>query len=46
MLTQALKEKVLKVQRNELTEYVIYEKLSKSVKSKEQSEILFRISKE
>jgi VIT1/CCC1 family predicted Fe2+/Mn2+ transporter len=46
MLTQALKEKVLKVQRNELTEYVIYEKLSKSVKSKEQSEILSRISKE
>jgi len=46
MLTPALKEKVLKVQRNELTEYVIYEKLSKSVKSKEQSEILFRISKE
>jgi len=46
MLTQELKTKVLKAQRNELTEHIIYEKLASAIKNKEQSEILTRISKE
>lgn len=44
MLAQKLKERALKAQRNELTEYIIYKKLALAVKNKEQSEILSRIS--
>jgi len=46
MLTQELKTKVLKAQKNELTEHIIYKKLAAVVKNKEQSEILARISGE
>ena len=45
-MNQDLKEKVLKAQRNELTEHVIYEKLALSVKDKNHSEILAKIAKE
>ncbi|MFA5008162.1 MAG: VIT1/CCC1 transporter family protein [Candidatus Omnitrophota bacterium] len=46
MLTQDLKEKVLKAQRNEFTEHIIYKKLASVVKDQAQSAILERISGE
>ncbi|MDD5681124.1 MAG: VIT1/CCC1 transporter family protein [Candidatus Omnitrophica bacterium] len=46
MLTKDLEVKVLRAQKNELTEQAIYEKLSLSVKDKAHSEILAAISKE
>lgn len=46
MLTKDLEMKVLRAQKNELTEQAIYEKLSPSVKDKAHSEILAAISKE
>lgn len=46
MLNQDLKSKVLRAQKNELTEHIIYKKLSLVIKNKEQSEILAKISKE
>ena len=46
MLNRDLKEKVLKAQRNELTEHIIYQELAAAVKDKGQSEILARISQE
>jgi len=46
MLNQDLKSKVLRAQKNELTEHLIYMKLAALVKNKEQSEILTRISNE
>lgn len=42
----ALQEKILRAQRNEFTEYIIYKKLSAIVKNKKHSEILERISRE
>ncbi len=44
-LTQELKTKVLRAQRNELTEHIIYKKLASVIKNKEQNEILTKISK-
>lgn len=46
MLSRDLKEKVLRAQRGELTEYIIYKKLAGAIKDKGQSEILTRISQE
>jgi len=46
MLNQNLKEKILKAQKNELTEHIIYKNLALLIKNKEQSEILKRISDE
>jgi len=46
MLDQALKEKALRAQRNEITEHIIYKRLACIVKPKEQSYILKRISDE
>ncbi len=46
MLDQNLKEKILKAQKNELTEHIIYRNLALLVKDKTQSEILKRISGE
>ncbi|MCK9614284.1 MAG: VIT1/CCC1 transporter family protein [Candidatus Omnitrophica bacterium] len=46
MLTQELKTKVLKAQKNELTEHIIYKNLASVIKDKQQSEILIRISNE
>ncbi|MBU1727533.1 MAG: VIT1/CCC1 transporter family protein [Candidatus Omnitrophica bacterium] len=41
-----LKDRVLRAQRNELTEHIIYKKLASVIKEKEQSEILSSISEE
>jgi VIT1/CCC1 family predicted Fe2+/Mn2+ transporter len=41
-----IKKKLLQVQRNEITEHIVYKKLSSIVKIKEHSGILERISKE
>jgi len=46
MLTADLKEKLLRAQRNEITEHIVYEKLSHSAKLKEHAEILEKISRE
>ncbi|MCM8830660.1 MAG: VIT1/CCC1 transporter family protein [Candidatus Omnitrophica bacterium] len=45
-MEKKLKEKILPIQRNEITEYYVYKKLSFIVKEKKQSEILERIAKE
>ncbi|MFA5271479.1 MAG: VIT1/CCC1 transporter family protein [Candidatus Omnitrophota bacterium] len=46
MINQNLKEKVLRAQKNELTEHIIYKQLAAFIKIKEHSEILERISRE
>jgi len=46
MIDQELKEKILKIQRNELTEHIIYRKLASILKDKERAEILKEISRE
>ncbi|MDD4980092.1 MAG: VIT1/CCC1 transporter family protein [Candidatus Omnitrophica bacterium] len=46
MLNQNLKEKVLKAQRNEITDHIVYRRLSSIVKIREHSEILRKISQE
>jgi VIT1/CCC1 family predicted Fe2+/Mn2+ transporter len=46
MLDKRLKEKVLRAQKSELTEHVIYKRLASIVKSKEHAAILERISGE
>ncbi len=42
---EAIKRKFLAQQKNEITEYHIYSKLSKSVKSQNNKEVLLSISK-
>jgi len=44
MLNQETKQRIITAQKNELTEHFIYEKLSRSVKEKHNSDILKRIS--
>ncbi len=46
MLSQAVKDKVLKAQKNEISEYVIYKNLASAVNVKERSEILETIASE
>jgi len=46
MISQEMEEKVLAIQRNEITEYLTYKRLSFAVKVKEHREILERISQE
>ena len=46
MLDSQLKEKILSFQKNELTEYRIYSKLSLIIANKEHAEILKKISEE
>jgi len=46
MISEDLKEKILKPQRNEITEYIIYKKLSCVVKVEAHREVLERISQE
>lgn len=46
MLNQGLKRKVLKAQRSEITDHIVYKKLSAIVKIKKHSEILEKISQE
>ena len=46
MLLEELKKKILVVQRNEITEHVVYKRLASLVKSMEHAEILNRISAE
>ena len=46
MLSHDLKEKVLMFQRNEITEYNVYQKLARIVKTKGQPEILEKIARE
>ncbi|MDD5116532.1 MAG: VIT1/CCC1 transporter family protein [Candidatus Omnitrophica bacterium] len=46
MLDKRLKEKILKAQKSELTEHIIYKRLASIVKSKEHVGILNRISEE
>lgn len=46
MISQEIKEKILAIQRNEITEYIIYKNLSSVVKVKEHGEILEKISQE
>jgi len=46
LLNRGLKEKILQIQKNEITEYCIYKKLSSIVKVKEHSEMLEKILKE
>lgn len=41
-----LKQKILRIQKNELTEYYIYKKLAESIHDKHQREILYKISQE
>ncbi|MBI4706585.1 MAG: VIT1/CCC1 transporter family protein [Candidatus Omnitrophica bacterium] len=46
MIEQKLKKQILKIQRNELTECLIYERLSSIIKDAGKKEILQRISKD
>jgi len=46
MLTQDLKEKVLKAQKSEITDHIVYSRLSSIVKIREHTEILEKISQE
>ncbi len=46
MLSRELQGKIFDAQRNELTEHIVYKKLSAIVKDKEQAEILEKISRE
>ena len=46
MLTPELKAKILKVQRNEISEHIIYSELAKATKIKEHKEILESISQQ
>lgn len=46
MLDQKQREMILRIQRNEITEHVVYKKLAASVKIREQAEILSKISDE
>ncbi len=45
-MTKELYKKILAVQKNEITEHIIYEKLSKVIKNKNNQKILSRISKD
>jgi VIT1/CCC1 family predicted Fe2+/Mn2+ transporter len=46
MIEQDLKEKILKMQRNEITEQLIYQKLAASLKDRNRAEVLREIAKE
>ena len=46
MLTQELKQKLLAVQKNEITEHFVYQRLAGIVKNSSHADILRRISKE
>ncbi|MBF0123187.1 MAG: VIT1/CCC1 transporter family protein [Candidatus Omnitrophica bacterium] len=46
MVTQELKKKLLAVQKNEITEHLVYQKLAAIVKKSSHADILRRISKE
>ena len=46
MMTQDLKEKLLIAQKNEITEHVVYARLTKTVKDAAHAEILERIARE
>lgn len=46
MIEQDLKEKILKMQRNEITEQLIYQKLAASLKDRNKAEVLREIAKE
>ncbi|MCM8762798.1 MAG: VIT1/CCC1 transporter family protein [Candidatus Omnitrophica bacterium] len=46
MITDALKEKILQVQKNEITEKVIYSQLAASLKDRQKAKILENISEE
>jgi VIT1/CCC1 family predicted Fe2+/Mn2+ transporter len=46
MIEQDLKEKILKMQRNEITEQVIYQRLADILKDRNKAEILRKIAKE
>lgn len=45
-MDKLLKQKVLKIQRNELTEYHIYKKLAEDIRNRHYKEVLNRISNE
>lgn len=44
MIKQEVKEKILAIQRNEITEYIIYKKLKCILKDKTNKELLEKIS--
>jgi VIT1/CCC1 family predicted Fe2+/Mn2+ transporter len=46
MIDTQLKEKIVKIQRNEITEQIIYQKLAEILKDKERAAVLKRIAQE
>ncbi len=46
MITKNLKNKILKAQRNEISEYFIYQRLAKTVKNEQHRQILQKIAQE
>ncbi|MDD5512640.1 MAG: rubrerythrin family protein, partial [Candidatus Omnitrophica bacterium] len=46
VLTEELRKKILSMQRSEITDHIVYKKLSGIIKNKKYSQVLDRISQE